>query len=108
MRIRIADHSGFCFGVKRAIKIAREIRKQRKGKVSTFGDLIHNKRVVEELKREGIDSVDDISEIKEGTIIIRSHGVSPSIIDELRKKEVEIIDATCPFVKRIQLSLIHI
>ena len=102
MRIRIADHSGFCFGVKRAIKIAREIRKQRKGKVSTFGDLIHNKRVVEELKREGIDSVDDISEIKEGTIIIRSHGVSPAIIDELEKKQVEIIDATCPFVKRIQ------
>jgi len=102
MRIRIADHSGFCFGVKRAIKIAREIRKQRKGKVLTFGDLIHNRRVVEELKREGIDSVDDISKISEGTVIIRSHGVSPAIIKQLKEKQVEIIDATCPFVKRIQ------
>ncbi|MCP2605097.1 4-hydroxy-3-methylbut-2-enyl diphosphate reductase [Candidatus Aminicenantes bacterium AH-873-B07] len=102
MRIRIANHSGFCFGVKRAIKIVRKIRKERKGKVLTFGDLIHNKKVVEELKKEGIDSVSDIAKINEGTVIIRSHGVSPIILGELRKKHIEIIDATCPFVKRIQ------
>lgn len=101
MRIKIANHSGFCFGVKRAINIARKTRKEKKGIVLTLGDLIHNKRVINELKEEGIDSVDDISKIKKGTVIIRSHGVSPEIVEKLKEKNIEVIDATCPFVKRI-------
>jgi 4-hydroxy-3-methylbut-2-enyl diphosphate reductase len=102
MRIRIANHSGFCFGVKRALKIAQNIRKEREGEVVTLGNLIHNKRVVEELNNKGITSIEDISQIEEGTVIIRSHGISPKVIEELQKKEIEIINATCPFVKRIQ------
>ncbi|MFQ6081780.1 MAG: 4-hydroxy-3-methylbut-2-enyl diphosphate reductase [Candidatus Aminicenantia bacterium] len=94
--------SGFCFGVKRAINIARQIRREKKGKVFTFGDLIHNQQVVENLRKEGIESIDDISQIKGGTIIIRSHGISPHIFQQLVDKGIEVIDATCPFVKKSQ------
>ena len=73
---------GFCFGVKRALKLVlNEIR--RSGKIYTLGDLIHNSQVVENLKRKGIESIENLSQIKEGTLVIRSHGVDPSLIEEI-------------------------
>jgi len=103
MEIIVAEKCGLCYGVKRALKIARETRRQTKGKVFTLGDLIHNPQVVEELKSQGIESLKDLDKnIEKGTIIIRSHGISPAIYKLLSEKKIKIIDATCPIVKRIQ------
>ena len=102
MEIIIAKNSGLCYGVKRALKIARQTRLQKNDQVFTLGDLIHNPQVITDLKKLGIHSVDNMNAIKVGTVIIRSHGVSPEIYRMLEKKQIEIVDATCPIVKKIQ------
>lgn len=102
MEIIIAKNSGLCYGVKRALRIARRTRLQKSGDVFTFGDLIHNPQVIADLKTQGIHSINDLDEIKCGMVIIRSHGVSPGIYRILEKKQIEIVDATCPIVKKIQ------
>jgi len=102
MEIIVAENCGPCYGVKRALKIAKETRCRRKGNVFTLGDLIHNPQVVTELKNQGIEPVENLKDIKEGTIIIRSHGVSPETYQSLVQKKMEIVDATCPIVKKIQ------
>lgn len=98
MNIKISKNYGFCFGVKRAIGIAKRIE----GKANTLGQLIHNPQVIAYLKKKGIKAVDSVGKIKEKTVIIRAHGVPDSIIKKLRKKKIKIIDATCPFVKKAQ------
>jgi len=102
MKIFVAKNAGFCFGVKRAINVAFEKAKKTGKRVYTFGPLIHNPQVVEELKREGVHPVQNLKKIKSGTLIIRSHGVHPRILLEAKKKGLKIVDATCPFVRRAQ------
>jgi 4-hydroxy-3-methylbut-2-enyl diphosphate reductase len=102
MEIIVAKNSGWCYGVRRALDIAKETRKKKAGKVFTFGDLIHNPQVIADLRKQKIYSVEDLDELKEGTVIIRSHGVSPDSYKLLEKKNIEIVDATCPIVKKIQ------
>lgn len=103
MKIYLAENAGFCFGVKRAITLARKTAKNTKEKVYTFGPIIHNPQVVTEFERKGITAVEDISRIEEGSyIIIRTHGVSPAKVEEFKNKKLKIIDATCPFVKKAQ------
>lgn len=102
MEIIIAENSGLCYGVKRALNIARRTRRAVIGPVSTLGDLIHNPRLVADLRTRGVSSAAAARDIKEGTIIIRSHGVSPAIYRALARKNLEIVDATCPIVKKIQ------
>lgn len=102
MEIIIAKNTGFCYGVKRALRLAKETRRRKAGQVSSLGDLIHNPRVIADLEGQGILSVGDLDGLKEGTVIIRSHGVSPDIYRLLRKKKIEVVDATCPIVKKIQ------
>ena len=102
MEIIIAKKSGLCYGVRRALNIARETRQKKTGKVFTLGDLIHNPQVITDLKRQGILSVNDLNDLDEATVIIRSHGVSPDIYKLLTKKNIKIVDATCPIVKKIQ------
>jgi len=102
MEIIIAKDSGLCYGVKRAIQIAKETLSKEKGKVFTLGDLIHNPQVISDLEQQGIRSREDMDELTEGTVIIRSHGVSPDIYKKIEEKNIKIVDATCPIVKRIQ------
>lgn len=102
MDIIIAKNSGLCYGVRRALKIARETRQKKTGKVSTLGDLIHNPQVITDLKAQGIQSVTNLNQLDEGWVIIRSHGVSPETYRLLEKKNIQIVDATCPIVKKIQ------
>jgi len=102
MEIVIAKNSGLCYGVKRALNIARETRQKKTGNVYTLGDLIHNPQVIADLKQKGIQSVTDLEEFDQGWVIIRSHGVSPDIYRRLEKKNIKIVDATCPIVKKIQ------
>ncbi len=101
MQVILAKHLGFCYGVKRAIKIARE---HADGKSCTLGPIIHNPQMVERLKNEGVGAVEKLSDMEEGTIIIRSHGVGPKIYEEARARGLELIDATCPHVKKAQHS----
>lgn len=103
MKIYCANHSGFCFGVKRAIKMAMDAAKKKKS-VYSIGPLIHNQSFVEHLARQGIKVIETINDIKnpDATIIIRSHGVKPSLLRGLKRNGVNIIDATCPKVRRAQ------
>jgi len=102
MEIIVAENCGLCYGVKRALRIAKETREMKRGKVFTLGDLIHNPKVVSELKSLGIEPAAKLEDIREGTIIIRSHGVSPENYRLLIQKKIEFVDATCPIVKKIQ------
>ena len=103
MDIIVADKSGFCFGVKRAVDSVYEQLKKG-GKIYTYGPIIHNEQVVGELEAMGvsvISSEDELKGITEGTVIIRSHGVTRQIYEQKEKQGLEVVDATCPFVKKI-------
>jgi 4-hydroxy-3-methylbut-2-enyl diphosphate reductase len=103
--IILAESAGFCFGVKRAVESALKIKQKYNKPIFTLGPLIHNNDVVSYLKENEIFSLDlkQIDELKEAdVIIIRSHGVSKSVYDELARKKVIIEDATCPYVSNIQ------
>ncbi len=102
MEIIVAKNCGFCYGVKRALKLAKSVRRRGEGKVYTLGDLIHNPRVIAELEEEGIHSVENVDQVESGPVIIRSHGVPPEVIQRINRKRVEVVDATCPIVKKIQ------
>jgi (E)-4-hydroxy-3-methyl-but-2-enyl pyrophosphate reductase len=99
MNIRLAKNSGFCFGVKRAIKLAEQTAKQY-GRAITIGPIIHNPQMVENLSKAGVMPFDDIDLIKEGPVIIRSHGVPIETLKQLKEKKCVIIDATCPYVAK--------
>jgi small subunit ribosomal protein S1 len=102
MEIKLAKNMGFCFGVKRAIRIARQVRRETNEKVWTLGHIIHNPQVVKKLEEEGIVAADNLSEINTGYVIIRSHGVHPEILKKIRGKKLKEVDATCPLVKKAQ------
>jgi small subunit ribosomal protein S1 len=102
MKIYVVKEAGFCFGVKRAIRLAFDAAKSKNGKAYTLGPLIHNPQVVDDLRKKGVGVVKDISRIKEGTLIIRSHGVHPKILKRIQNKGINVVDATCPFVKKAQ------
>ena len=99
MDIITAKSSGFCFGVKRAVEaVNKNIDKKN---LRTFGPIIHNQQVVQEFEAKGVHIANNSKEAKYGTIVVRSHGISPQIQQELSENSLEVIDATCPFVKRI-------
>lgn len=101
MKIRIAKTSGFCFGVNRAIKIVDNLLTEGK-KVCTLGPIIHNSVVTKNFKEIGAAVVEAPSFVpKEGVLVVRSHGVTKSTIDFIKSKNIDYIDATCPFVKKI-------
>ncbi len=101
MSIKKAESAGFCFGVNRAINIVDEYLNQNI-KVCTLGPIIHNMEMVRELNERGCRAVESIGEVNDDeTLVIRSHGVPQSVIDELEKNDINYKDATCPFVKKI-------
>lgn len=110
MEIKIAKNAGFCFGVKRAVNIAFKLGKQCPNTVFTLGPIIHNPQVVKELEKKSIHMIDDLNKIDSGTMIVRSHGLPPNLIKQAKDKGIAIVDATCPFVKKVQkyaLSLMN-
>jgi len=105
MEILVAKTAGFCFGVKRALEMVREALRNGDKTLYCLGPLIHNPRVVSELSNHGVYEVSGIDEIPDdvgGKVIIRSHGAGPSTYRSAAGKNLEIIDATCPFVKNVQ------
>ena len=102
MEVILAKTAGFCFGVKRAVDTVYE--QAGKQHVYTYGPIIHNEQVVSDLKKRGVrvlHSKEELEELKEGTVIIRSHGVPKEIYDIITSKGLELVDATCPFVRKI-------
>ncbi len=102
MKVEIAKEAGYCYGVERSLNLAKKALAKESGPIKTFGPIIHNDKVVEWLKEKGIGPIESLNEIEEGVLIIRSHGVAPSVIEEAKAKGLKIIDATCPFVKKAQ------
>jgi len=104
MRVLVAEKCGFCPGVRNAIHTAEHVLAQAKGRepVYCLGPIIHNEDVVERLARAGMQTVATVDEIDAGTVLIRSHGVAPRELDRLRSKGLQIVDATCVLVKRVQ------
>lgn len=102
MSIEVAKNAGFCFGVKNAVEaVEKAIATGRK--VYTYGEIIHNEAVVEKFAKQNVIVANSIDEIEpNSSVVIRSHGVGKNIYDALSAKNIEIIDATCPFVRRIQ------
>ena len=105
MEVTLAKTAGFCFGVKRAVeKVYEQLEDNDGARIYTYGPIIHNEQVVEDLKSRGVIVIEDdelIDNMESGTVIIRSHGVPKGIIDRLEKRGCRIVDATCPFVKKI-------
>ncbi len=103
MEVKLAKSAGFCFGVKRAVdKVYEQIETGKK--IYTYGPIIHNEEVVKDLASKGvsvIENEEELKDLKEGTVIIRSHGVAKDIYRMIEENGLEYEDATCPFVKRI-------
>ncbi|WP_143715400.1 4-hydroxy-3-methylbut-2-enyl diphosphate reductase [Alkalithermobacter paradoxus] len=102
MEIKIAKYAGFCFGVERAMDRAWKAL-ENNSKIYSLGPLIHNSQAVKKYEEKGLQIIDDLGTVGKGdTVIIRSHGVPLDVYIEAEKKEVNIIDLTCPYVKKIQ------
>jgi len=100
LKLIIADHAGFCFGVNKAMKTVESLIEKNE-QAYTLGPIIHNPQEVERLKSLGITAA-DLCDIKNGNVIIRTHGVGPDVIKQLESRGLNIIDCTCPLVKRVQ------
>lgn len=113
MKVELAKSAGFCFGVKRAVQTVYDQIKEGQAPIYTYGPIIHNEEVVREFEESGVRVIEtekEITQIVEGTIIIRSHGISKAVKDKMEAqakrvkqmgKNLNIVDATCPFVLRI-------
>jgi len=104
MKVMVAEKCGFCPGVRNAISTAERILAGTgpNEQVHCLGPIIHNEDVVQRLADAGLRTVDSVDEIESGTVLIRSHGVSPRELERLHEKGLRIVDATCVLVKRVQ------
>ena len=107
MNVRLANSAGFCFGVKRAVDVVYDAIGKGK-KVYTYGPIIHNDEVVNDLKNKGVyvvDSLEELDTLEKGIMIIRSHGISKKEYEKIKESGFELLDATCPFVKKIHKNV---
>lgn len=102
MEIKVAQSAGFCFGVKRALEMVDKALEVNDSPIYSLGPLIHNPAVVQDLEARGLQQIEQIDGISRGRLVIRSHGVGPQIMQQAVAQHLEIIDATCPFVKNVQ------
>ena len=105
MEIKLAKTAGFCFGVKRAVDTVYKEAEKNNETIYTFGPIIHNEQVVEDLEKNGVfvvHTIEELKALKRGTtVIVRSHGVGKQVYDLMEECGLNIVDATCPFVKKI-------
>ncbi len=99
MEVILAKSAGFCFGVKLAVDCVYE--KSKDDKIYTYGPIIHNKNVVKDLEKQGVEIIESLEKDINGKVVIRSHGVPPSVYRLLEEKNIQYLDCTCPFVKKI-------
>jgi len=103
MEIERASDMGFCFGVRRAIDMVQKEADTR-GRLQTLGSLVHNRQVVENLAEHGVSVANSLEDVSRDVVAITSHGTSPDIIERAKSKGMEVIDATCPFVRKAQVT----
>ena len=104
MKIRLAEVYGFCAGVRRAVEVVENALKEQK-KLFLIHELVHNEQVTSELAAKGVESVSDLDAVPEGaTLIVSAHGAVPQIFTEAKRKNLNVIDATCPLVRKVQQS----
>ncbi|MDN0068180.1 4-hydroxy-3-methylbut-2-enyl diphosphate reductase [Collinsella ihumii] len=103
-RIEIAAHAGVCYGVERALSMAADAATSAPAPVHTLGPLIHNPLVVKELEAQGVGLAETLDDASSGSIIIRAHGVVPAVIEQARARDLTVLDATCPYVKRVHAA----
>jgi len=107
LKIEKAAGIGFCLGVRRAVDILERVARERGG-VETLGAAVHNKQVLRRLANIGVRVVGGVDDIQGDTVAISSHGVSPQVEEEIRARHIDIIDTTCPFVKRAQVAALRL
>lgn len=100
-RIVVAEVLGFCFGVRRAVDITEAARRDRIGKITMLGPLVHNEQVIERMKSNAIDTQAELEQITEGTVVMSAHGVPPTTLMQARAQGLDIVDVTCPFVTKV-------
>ena len=108
MQVKVAKSAGFCFGVQRAVDTVYEQVEKGVRPIYTYGPIIHNEVVVQDLEEKGVqvlENQEDLEQLNEGTVIIRSHGVGKEIYDQISAKGLNCVDATCPFVKKIHRTV---
>ena len=103
MKVELAKSAGFCFGVEKAVNTVYEEAKKENEIVYTLGPIIHNEEVVKDMKKRGVEAVkmEELASLPKGTVIIRSHGVSRDVYNFVKQSGHRVVDATCPFVKKI-------
>lgn len=108
MQVKVAKSAGFCFGVQRAVDTVYEQIEKGVRPIYTYGPIIHNEVVVEDLEKKGVqvlNSQEELEALTEGTVIIRSHGVGRKIYEILKERRLLCVDATCPFVRKIHRTV---
>ena len=103
MKVERAGELGFCFGVRRAIKMLEKLARERGG-VETLGAIVHNQQVLQKLAKIGIRVAAGVGDIQGDTVVVSAHGVSPQVEAEIQARHIDIIDTTCPFVRRAQAT----
>ena len=107
--IKLAKFAGFCYGVKRAVDTVKKLKADNPDKnIYVLGELIHNTQVIQELDAMGIKTIDELPEKADGICVIRSHGASPEVFENIRKAGLEIVDLTCLDVKKVQQQAIEL
>ena len=108
-KIKLAKYAGFCYGVKRAVETAKKLKEENPDKkVFVLGELIHNANVINELENMGIKTLYEIPSQGEGICVIRSHGESPEVIEQIKQAGFTIVDLTCPDVKKVQQKAVEL
>ncbi len=103
LKVEKAAGIGFCMGVRRAIEILEKVAVDHGG-VETLGAVVHNQHVLRRLAEIGVSIVDNVSQLKGDVVVVSSHGVGPKVIEEIKSRNIEVVDTTCPFVKRAQVA----
>ncbi len=107
--IKLAKYAGFCYGVKRAVETVKKLKLENPDKnIFILGELIHNSQVIKELEELGIKTIEDLPKNETGICVIRSHGASPKVIEDIQKEGFELVDLTCPDVKKVQQQAIKL
>jgi len=107
--IRLAKFAGFCYGVKRAVETVKKLKSENPERnICVLGELIHNAQVIEELDALGIESVSVLPDKGEGICVVRSHGESPEVFEQIKNAGFEVYDLTCPDVKKVQQKAVEL
>ncbi|HLK57748.1 MAG TPA: 4-hydroxy-3-methylbut-2-enyl diphosphate reductase [Chthonomonadaceae bacterium] len=103
-KIVLAEVAGFCFGVRRAVDMTEKARRERLGRLTTLGPIIHNEQVISRMQGMGIETAPTLDTISEGTVVLSAHGVAPAVLEQAKAQGLEVLDVTCPFVTKVHRS----